>query len=440
MMMNKSKIISAAMAAALALSLAACGNVSDGDTDVTDAKSASKHNDDTNTETESEANADDKPIIEKIVDLIPEIGEGVVKTYYLEDEEMIAKLKDNSKGVNTMTDAMIKAAVSDTADNKSSMISGFSAYSCISSAANYAEGATKEQIETALGVMTPDALQYFKDNMPIETGTMFLIDDAAKLNAKTTKDFVFDDLQSDGIVDLVNSYVSDKTHKLIPTLITQPFGEDTRAVILDTLYFKGAWEHKFDKNATDKQVFHGTNGDVETDFMHTSYDDYGVNVDDKIIELAYENSNLVMDICYDIGDKTLDTAFSDYVSKSNDLQLVYSYDVNLSMPKFETESFVNLTDTCKSLGMTNMFDPACCGDFKSLADDVYVSDIVQKTKIIVDEEGTEAAAVTMMTMDAACAAPEEPQILDIIIDKPFVYAIRDTETNIILFAGYVNGF
>lgn len=438
----KSKIISAAIAATLALSLTACGNVSDDDANVTDVKSASKHSADTKTETESETteNTDDKRLIDKIVDLIPEIGEGVVKTYYLEDEEMIVKLKDSSKGVNTMTDAMMKTAVSDMADNKSGMISGFSAYSCISSAADYAEGTLKEQIENALGVMMPDALQYFKDNMPIETGTMFLIDDAAKFNAKTTKNFIFDDLQSDGIVDLVNNYVSYQTHELIPTLITQPFGEDTRAVILDTLYFKGAWEHKFSKEATDKQVFHGTNGDVETDFMHTSYDDYGVNVDDKIIELAYENSNLAMDICYDIGDKTLDAAFSDYVSGLSDMQLVYSYDVNLSMPKFETESFVNLTDTCMSLGMTDMFDPAHSGDFKSLADDVYVSDIVQKTKIIVDEEGTEAAAVTMMTMDAACAAPEEPQILDIVIDKPFVYAIRDTETNIILFAGYVNGF
>lgn len=438
----KSKIISAALAATLALSMTACGDVSE-TTDnanavgeITDSQKTESVSQDVSS-TEDESLKPIEEISENFNDDIS-LNPGFAVTYYLDDEEKIAMLKDSAKGINGLNVAMLNTVAS-ASDSKGEMLSGFSAYSCIAAAAKYTEGSTKDQIENALGVMTPDALTYFKDNMPIDTGTMFLVDDSTKLNAENIDDFVFKDLQSAEIVGTVNDYVAYKTHNLITSLISNPFNDDTRAVVLDTLYFKGTWQHKFDKDATNKQVFHGTNGDTETDFMNTRHK-YAVNTEDKVIELAYESSSLVMDICYDIGNKTPDTAFESYVSKSDQREFTYDYEVNLSIPKFETESYTSLADTCKSLGMTNMFDPAFSGDFKSLADDVYVSDIIQKTKIIVDEEGTEAAAVTMMTMDTACVMPDEPKILDITIDKPFVYAIRDTTTNIILFAGYVNGF
>lgn len=431
----KKKAILAALAAILAVSMTACGGVS-GDT----AKVivSSKNTEQTLSETsavEDVSTIITDPLFEPIGDSNP----GFAVTYYLDDEEKIAALKDSSVGINTMSTAMINSVCAEMPNSNSEMLSGFSAYSCIAAAEKYTENSTKDQIRNALGVMAPDALDYFKTNMPIDTGTMFLVDDGTKLNAEMTDDFVRDNLQSDGIVDVVNNYVAEKTRNLIPSVISSPFSEDTRAVVLDTLYFKGTWRHKFDKDFTEKKMFHGENGDVETDFMYTSHK-FGVNTDNKIIQLPYESTSLVMDICYDIDDKSPADAFEGYVSKSAELELDYGYDVNLTMPKFEAESNVSLKKTCESLGMTNMFDPAFSSDFKSLADDIYVSDIIQKTKIVVDEEGTEAAAVTMMTMDTACVMPDEPKTLDIIIDKPFVYAIRDTETNIILFAGYVKGF
>ena len=431
----KRKTILVAFAAILAVSMTACGGVS---RDTAKVTASSKNTEQSLSETSAVEDVSDYST-DTLFEPIGDSNLGFAATYYLDDEEKIAMLKDSSVGINTMNTAMINSVCAELPDSNSEMLSGFSAYSCIAAAAKYAEGSTKNQIESTLGVMTPDALEYFKTNMPIDTGTMFLIDDDAKLNADITDEFVFDNLQSDEIVDVVNNYAAEKTHNLISSVISNPFSENTRAVVLDTLYFKGAWQHKFDKDLTEKKTFHGENGDVETDFMRTSHK-FGVNTDNKIIQLPYENTSLVMDICYDIGDKSSADALAGYVSKSAELELDYSYDVNLVMPKFEAESDVSLKKTCESLGMTNMFDPAFSGDFKSLADDIYVSDIIQKTKIIVDEEGTEAAAVTMMTMDVTCAMPDEQKTLDITIDKPFVYAIRDTETNIILFAGYVKGF
>lgn len=440
----KSKIMSAAMAATLTLAFASCGKTStntsgDYDAAAEETSSVSESYSDTS---EAEVSIDmTEPEIGDIIGGNPIIVGGDINEipdYHLDDESMVEILKDNSDGVNALNMSLIDLTVD--SDDKSAMISGFSAYSCLSSAAKYAEGNTKTQIENALGAMNPEALDYFKTHMPIETGTLFLIDDATVLNAEKSDDFTFRDLQADDIVDFVNNYVSDKTHNLITNITSGPFEDDCRAAIIDTLYFKGTWEHKFPESATDKQTFYGVDGSTETDFMHATYK-YGVDVDNDIIELRYKYSDLAMDICYDVSDDDISKAFGDYIDNLEGLndRLDHSYDVNLSMPKFETESSLNIVDAYKTLGMTDMFDPACAEDFKSLADDVYVSDIIQKTKIIVDEEGTEAAAVTMMTMDAACA-PGEPKILDIVIDKPFVYAIRDTETNIILFAGYVNGF
>lgn len=440
---KNSKIISAALAATLTLTFASCGktgmNVSEDYDSAEETSSLSESHSDTS---EAEVSVDmNESEIGDIIESHPIITGGDINempNYHLDDESMVEILKESSGGVNALNTSLIDLTVD--SDDKSAMVSGFSAYSCLSSAAKYADGDTKAQIETALGAMNFDALEYFKTHMPIETGTMFLIDDSTVLNAEKSDSFMFRDLQADDIVDFVNNYVSDKTHDLITNIVNGPFGDDCRAAIIDTLYFKGTWKYKFSKEDTDKQMFYGVDGSTETDFMHATHK-YGVDVDNSIIELRYKYSDLVMDICYDVSGDDMGKAFGDYIDNLEGLneRLDYSFDVNLSMPKFETESSLNIVDAYKSLGMTDMFDPECTEDFKALADDVYVSDIVQKTKIRVDEEGTEAAAVTMMTMDAACAA-DELKFIDVVIDKPFVYAIRDTETDIILFAGYVSGF
>lgn len=432
----------AAMAAALAIaaSMTACSNSNTGSGNISKTDSTSEITTEDSTNAETEASSDIVPEEEPVVS--DNFDEPVIEPrnlldYHLDNQEMVEILKDNSKGVNALNSSLL--TLMSASGEKQVMVSGFSAYSCLSSAAKYIDGNSKTQINNALGELNPEALDYFKTHMPIETGTMFLIDDSLVLNVKKSDDFVFEDLQSDNIVKLVNNFVSDKTHNLITNLIGEPFDAHCRAAVIDTIYFKGTWEHKFDKNATDRQMFYGLNGDAETDFMH-SYHNYGVDIDNNIIELKYRNSDLVMDICYDTVGNSPENAFKSYVSKLDTLndRLDYSYDVSLSMPKFETENKMDVTDAYKSLGMTDMF--MCPDDFRALADDICISDVIQKTKIIVDEEGTEAAAVTMMEMKDAAAAIDEPKILEVNINKPFVYAIRDTNTGIILFSGYITDF
>ena len=111
--------------------------------------------------------------------------------------------------------------------------------------------------------------------------------------------------------------------------------------------------------------------------------------------------------------------------------------VTVNMPKFDTEYSVYLTDALKAMGMTDAFDPFLAdlsGAGRGVDGPLYISYVFQRVKVDVNEEGTEAAAVTEIATAEGCALPaEEPIVLT--FDKPFVYAIVDTETGVPLFAG-----
>ena len=109
----------------------------------------------------------------------------------------------------------------------------------------------------------------------------------------------------------------------------------------------------------------------------------------------------------------------------------------MNMPKFSTGYSVYLTDALKAMGMTDAFDPDLAdltGAGRGVDGPLYISYVFQRVKVDVDEEGTEAAAVTEIATAERCALPaDEPIVLT--FDKPFVYAIVDTETGVPLFAG-----
>lgn len=109
--------------------------------------------------------------------------------------------------------------------------------------------------------------------------------------------------------------------------------------------------------------------------------------------------------------------------------------VNLGLPRFEIRSQVALADVLRALGMEVAFDPGAA-DFSAMTGDrdLYIADVVHEAFIAVDEEGTEAAAATAVVMGVT-SAPAEP--VELVVDRPFVFALRDTTTGAILFLGRV---
>lgn len=333
-------------------------------------------------------------------------------------------------GIKLLTGAMIVELSNSAADN--GVVSGYSAYSAMMSIYPYTAGETREEIEAVLGCFDLEKFNSQRDSMPIETGSLFLIDEETVLNTWDDKGFVYRDLQDSSIVDIVNSFVSEKTHELIPTFINTPFDNGTRAVVLDALYLKADWKNKFSSGSSCEDVFYGKNGEENVTYM---FQENYFAVYGNMIQLEYSGSGLVMDIVRDIDSAV--GSYEKYISEYSQLDNADKRKVNLIMPKFESEFDESITNCYRQLGIEQLFGNS--SDLSLLADGISVSDVRQKTVIKVDENGTEAAAFTAM-MVGATAEPKPEEIVDFHIQEPFLYVIRDIKTDTILFAGYYYDF
>lgn len=250
------------------------------------------------------------------------------------------------------------------------------------------------------------------------------------------------DLPSDGALKAINKWVNDKTNGMIPKLHDENYDKDTIMVLLNALYMKAEWAHKFDAESTYDREFTKADGSAVTvPFMnmYEAYESYIKTEDAEGIMLPYDDGRLAfIALKPDSGDAR-GYAASLTGAKLKELIAAAKADtfVTVNMPKFSTGYSVYLTDALKAMGMTDAFDPDLAdlsGAGRGVDGPLYISYVFQKVKVDVDEEGTEAAAVTEIATAEGCALPaDEPIVLT--FDKPFVYAIVDTETGVPLFAG-----
>ena len=250
------------------------------------------------------------------------------------------------------------------------------------------------------------------------------------------------DLPSDGALKAINKWVNDKTNGMIPKLHDENYDKDTIMVLLNALYMKADWAHKFEGNYTNDREFTKADGSTVTvPFMNMfeAYESYIKTDGAEGIMLPYDDGRLAfIALKPDDGDaRKYAAGFTG--AKLKEVLAAAKADtfVTVNMPKFDTEYSVYLTDALKAMGMTDAFDPDLAdltGAGKGVDGPLYISYVFQRVKVDVDEEGTEAAAVTEIAAAEGCALPvDEPIVLT--FDKPFVYAIVDTETGVPLFAG-----
>ena len=250
------------------------------------------------------------------------------------------------------------------------------------------------------------------------------------------------DLPSDGALKAINKWVNDKTNGMIPKLHDDNYDKDTIMVLLNALYMKAEWAHKFEGQDTYDREFTKADGSTVTvPFMnmYEAYESYIKTEDAEGIMLPYDDGRLAfIALKPDSGDAR-GYASSLTGAKLKELIAAAKADtfVTVNMPKFSTGYSVYLTDALKAMGMTDAFDPDLAdlsGAGRGVDGPLYISYVFQRVKVDVDEEGTEAAAVTEIATAEGCALPaDEPIVLT--FDKPFVYAIVDTETGVPLFAG-----
>ena len=240
----------------------------------------------------------------------------------------------------------------------------------------------------------------------------------------------------------INGWCSEHTNNMIPTIIDQ-VEPSAVAYILNAIYFNGTWTDKFDKNNTNKEQFNGYTRDIMyVDMMHRNAKYYYTSNDVySAVTLPYGSGAYSMTVILPnegkfITDLTKTLNADTIASLRRNMEECL---VDLKLPRFTTEMKLPMKGIVAKLGAPSMFD-ATRADFSSFANgNVYVSEMLQKAKIEVSEEGTKAAAVTMGMVKLTSMRPQEPRRVDFHCDRPFVYMIQDNYTGAILFMGQFTG-
>lgn len=232
----------------------------------------------------------------------------------------------------------------------------------------------------------------------------------------------------------INGWVSGKTHKMIPSVLND-YSDDIAAVLINTIYFESAWVDKWFINEDIKQPFTLLDGSTkEIPLMHNDGSSYFENGAATAFSCRYLNGLEFIGILpKQTGDFTIESLDIPSLLESRS----YDYDVSAAMPKLEFETEFPLNEALKAFGLSEIFDRDNA-DFSGISDiPLFVSSILQKTKLELDENGTKAAAATVITMDTAAAMPVERELKEVTLDRPFAFMIYDRAEDQIVFLGKV---
>jgi serpin B len=236
----------------------------------------------------------------------------------------------------------------------------------------------------------------------------------------------------------INDWVSDETEGRIKDLIPQgAINQLTRLVLTNAIYFNAAWQYPFEEDATSPGVFYLLNGEEVTVPMMAQQESFAYAEGDnyQAVELPYDGQELSMVIILpDSGQfKRFEEAI-DYEQVKGIIENLEGQEVRLQMPKFEFDASFSLKKALTDMGMPVAFSEGA--DFSGMTGkkDLFISDVIHKAFVSVDEAGTEAAAATAVIMTLS-AAPETP--VEVTLNRPFIFLIRDIETGAILFVGRV---
>lgn len=248
------------------------------------------------------------------------------------------------------------------------------------------------------------------------------------------------DFSDEKTVERMNAWVENQTNGLLKQTIDE-ISTETIAFLMNTVYFKGTWRHEFAEQATVEEVFLKAGDEpVLTDMMHkTETMPYYEDELCQSTSLSYYGGTS-MAVFLPKGDLNdfLSVVDYDYLQKCIDEGRNQYQLLELSFPKLDYEARNNLKDLLIDRGMVRPFAPFEA-EFDQMIEikneNVYLSSIFQNARIVLDEKGTEAAAVTVVEMETTSAMPSEP--VEFKCDKPFLYIIRENDSSAVLFIGLV---
>lgn len=237
----------------------------------------------------------------------------------------------------------------------------------------------------------------------------------------------------------INQWVRDRTQNRIATIVPEPLPPDAIMYLINAIYFKGRWTTRFDPARTERAAFYAPGGAVQVPMMRSGGQipaRAGIGEDGvTVLELPYAREAFAMTIVMPATGVSIDS-LARGVTRAQWQQwlgLLNSDEMFVSLPKFRIEYGTSLNQALTSLGMGIAFCESGRYDFTSMdpSGQACLFDVRQKTFVEVDEAGTEAAAATAVGVGVVSAPPS------VVIERPFIFAIRERLSGTILFLGVV---
>lgn len=298
------------------------------------------------------------------------------------------------------------------------------------------------KLETSTKVDIANAI-FVQNDFPISTTYKQDMQDQYKAKVQNV------DFSAPATVDLINKWASANTNKRIKKIVSPgDFTSGTSMVLANALSFIGKWDKKFDSSATKKENFNNADGTTtEVDMMHITEDfTAGRAHNYYVLQMPYKNKAYEMVVLLpvkgaDISD-VLDSLDAETWLQSassgnvydDEISGIFTREVSVKMPKFTYEYNRDLTNDLQRLGMKNAFQTTADFSVMSPETGIMVSKVCQNTYLSIDEQGTEAHAVTGIIMGPTDAGPD-PNGMYFYVDEPFIFFIRERACGTILFAG-----
>lgn len=234
----------------------------------------------------------------------------------------------------------------------------------------------------------------------------------------------------------MNAWIENKTNGLIKDMI-ESLDDNTVMLLINAIYFKGKWASEFDRTKTENLPFYLTSGSVNVPMMKQK-SDFSVYEGNGFVmaEFPYGQGNFVMDVILPDQSSSLsgtmnlisDANFNGWISQMR------KRETDVTFPKFKYGFKKKLKDVLSNMGMGIAFTDAA--DFSNISEqyDLLINEVTHQSFIETDEEGTEAAAATVVEIGLTSVGPTS---FEFRMDRPFIFIIRETTTNSILFMGRV---
>lgn len=326
---------------------------------------------------------------------------------------------------------------------------------------NGTEGDTREEIEKALKLdglsekevneaarALMDTLHQKEEKIEVKlANSLWLNEDysfnddfSKKMNDYFAAEIDEIDIFDDASADRINNWVKKETNGLIDEIVEAPLPENLLSYIINALYFNGTWKYEFNKDMTFDDLFYTENGEKDMQFMTINEELPYFETDElQAIKLPYGDGKMNMQVFLPKENVAIDDVVRNMTEKTweNWQDSFKEEEGTINLPKFSLEYETILNEPLQQLGIQEAFSDRA--DFSKMVPpevSVYISEVKQKTFIEVDEEGTEAAAVTSVEITLESTIEDDPRFY-MHVNRPFLFAIYDESSETILFLGLI---